>query len=246
MDSRFGGIVKLKVSQIMQLALGMWLLVATMLAAASPLTEAQRPVARMVVATALEVGVAPHLALAIARTESNFDPAAVSHRGAIGVMQLMPATARGEFAVARHDLFDPQINIRTGLLFFRQLYDRYGREDIALSHYNGGSSVDRGQGRYRVIPATREYVRTVQSRARAYRESAPIRRLIADVATAGDLYSYRTVKAMPASERSVIISRLRALVAKNNRRGHSVSTQSEDAQGLSLREKIRIWESYYD
>ena len=96
---------------------------------------------RLVAHLAVEQDVVPPaLALAVARVESNFDAAALSHKGARGVMQIMPATARGEFGVPADALWDPVVNIRLGLEYLADLHDRYGgRWDAALSHYNGGS-----------------------------------------------------------------------------------------------------------
>jgi hypothetical protein len=95
----------------------------------------------MIVAEANASGVVPpELALAVAREESNFNPDAISSAGARGVMQIMPATALSEFGVGADDLWDPAINVRTGIAFLARLYTTYGRRwDAALSHYNGGS-----------------------------------------------------------------------------------------------------------
>ena len=86
--------------------------------------------------------VTPALALAVAKVESNFNPNALSIKGARGVMQIMPRTGLLEFGVKREDLFKPEINIRIGVLFLDKLIKKYnGQIDIALSHYNGGSAV---------------------------------------------------------------------------------------------------------
>ena len=82
--------------------------------------------------------VSPSLALAVAETESSFRPHVVSHAGAIGVMQVMPATAYDMYKVRQEALFDPQTNIRIGVQFLDHLIKKYnGRIDLALSHYNG-------------------------------------------------------------------------------------------------------------
>lgn len=84
--------------------------------------------------------VPPELALAVAKVESNFDDEVVSSAGAIGVMQIMPATGAGEFGAHRDELFDAKTNIRIGIAFLHRLYEMYGhRWELALSHYNGGS-----------------------------------------------------------------------------------------------------------
>ena len=85
------------------------------------------------------------LALAVARVESNFNAGAESPAGARGVMQIMPATAKGEYGVPADRLWDPGTNIRLGIRFLKQLHNRYdGRWDLALSHYNGGTIRERG------------------------------------------------------------------------------------------------------
>lgn len=111
------------------------------------------------------------LAKAIIRAESAFDPFAVSAKGAQGLMQLMPETARMQ-GVAH--VFRPADNIEGGVRHLRQLLDRYrGNVVLAVAAYNaGGGRVDAAGG----IPAiaeTREYVRRVlRYRAEYRREDA--------------------------------------------------------------------------
>lgn len=82
--------------------------------------------------------------MAVAYVESRFKPGAVSPSGAVGVMQLMPATA---FEVAkRHrvaikdteQLLDPGVNIVLGSLYMRELLDRFEDTRLAIAGYNGG------------------------------------------------------------------------------------------------------------
>ena len=109
------------------------------------------------------------LALAVAHAESNFDPKAKSSKGARGVMQIMPATARSEYGIPAHMLWNPRVNIRIGLHFLRRLTVRYrGRVDLALSYYNGGSAVGKPPTA-RVIPATARYVAKVKRLQTHYR-----------------------------------------------------------------------------
>lgn len=145
---------------------------------AAPVTAYNQPpgpmtksaIKRMVAYEARNMGVPVSLALAVAHAESSFNARARSHVGARGVMQIMPATARGEYGVHPDQLWDPRINIRLGLHFLGRLIKRYnGRTDFALSYYNGGSAVGR-PGRARIIPATRSYVRKVQRLQRHYRK----------------------------------------------------------------------------
>jgi soluble lytic murein transglycosylase-like protein len=88
---------------------------------------------------------------AVIRQESGYDPYAVSHKGAKGLMQLMPATAK-RFGVK--DVFDPAENVQGGVKYLRQLLDRYdGDRRLALAAYNAGEgAVDRFGG----VPPYRE------------------------------------------------------------------------------------------
>ena len=102
--------------------------------------------------------VSSSLGLAVAKIESNFNYKAISSKGAIGVMQIMPLTAKKIYGIDRHKLFNPVINIKIGLHFLDSLIKRYkGRVDIALSHYNGGSAVGKWPN-LKIIPATHSYV----------------------------------------------------------------------------------------
>lgn len=116
--------------------------------------------------------VKPSLALAVAQVESNFNANAVSSKGAIGVMQIMPRTALYEFGVAKNSLFNPKTNIKIGIKFLDQLIIKYnGRIDIALSHYNGGSAVGKWPN-VRIIPATYNYVVKVLKISNKYKFNA--------------------------------------------------------------------------
>jgi len=134
-----------------------WLSMGTAGAAPHAGGYSESQIRRMLVSEAQETIVPPALALAVAKVESNFNAEAVSHKGAVGVMQIMPRTARSIYQVPRDDLFDARLSIRIGVDFLQRLYRRYGRWDLALSHYNGGSRVGTPPNA-RVIPATRGYV----------------------------------------------------------------------------------------
>ncbi len=112
----------------------------------------------------------PSLVLAVIRTESTFQPDAVSPRGAIGLMQLLPSTAEAmaaELGLAwegEHQLLEPDLNIELGTYYLRQLADQYhGDMDLALEAYNRGPTrlarlrADGG-------PAPRNYAERVLSR----------------------------------------------------------------------------------
>lgn len=131
--------------------------------------HARSEIKDMILQEARRLGVSVPLGLAVAHVESYFDARAESHKGARGVMQIMPKTSREEYGIHPDLLWDARINIRLGLHFLGRLIRQYGgRVDLALSHYNGGSAVGRPP-RARIIPATRGYVRKVMKMRRQYR-----------------------------------------------------------------------------
>ncbi|HEY1133167.1 MAG TPA: transglycosylase SLT domain-containing protein, partial [Nocardioides sp.] len=103
-------------------------------------------------------GVDPTLLAAIARQESSFDPAAVSPAGARGLMQLMPATARG---LGVTDAFDPAQAVDGAGRLVRDLLTRFDRVDLALAAYNAGPGAVLRHGGIPPYAETQHYVRQV-------------------------------------------------------------------------------------
>ncbi len=130
--------------------------------------EAPKPVSQsvpdMVDRLAAQFGVPVNLARALVTVESNYQTDAVSPKGAMGLMQLMPATAK-QYAVA--DPFDPEQNLTAGMQHLKSLLDRYNNQtSSALAAYNAGEGA---VARYGGIPPYREtqdYVRRILALAK--------------------------------------------------------------------------------
>jgi soluble lytic murein transglycosylase len=122
----------------------------------------------------------PALLAAVIYEESKFHPTARSSSGAIGLMQITPATARGialrtggtSFRVS--DLTNPALNIRYGSWYLHDLFSKYGSISLMLAAYNAGQgNVDRWQaaGEGIQFPETRAYVSRVEHLERVYRRA---------------------------------------------------------------------------
>lgn len=122
----------------------------------------------------------PALLAAVIYQESKFHPAARSSSGAVGLMQLLPDTAKG---IAVHtggtafrvsDLTNPELNVRYGSWYLRHLLDKYGNERLALAAYNAGqANVDgwRARGVGIQFSETRAYVSRVEHLKDVYRKA---------------------------------------------------------------------------
>jgi soluble lytic murein transglycosylase len=129
---------------------------------------------------ARERGLDPSLVAAVIYQESKFRSDARSSSGAIGLMQITPATARG-IAVRTHgsafhtnDLYDPEINIRYGVWYLKNLFQKYGSEELVLAAYNAGQgNVDkwRANGQPIQFAETRAYVKRVERLKTVYRDA---------------------------------------------------------------------------
>jgi len=134
----------------------------------------------------------PYLVASLIRQESEFNPGAVSHANAYGLMQLLPQVGKGEARAAhiRHfsiaSLLEPTVNIQLGTHYFREMVTQYnGQVEYALAAYNAGSNrVDDWlhSGHYRDVPEfvesipfteTREYVQAIVRNAKVYQRLYP-------------------------------------------------------------------------
>ncbi len=110
----------------------------------------------------------PMLIKAVIKTESDFNPRAISSKGARGLMQLMPATA-SEVNVA--DPFNPRQNINGGTRYLRKMLDLFnGSIPLSLAAYNAGPTRVTEHGAIPNIPETKKYVRKVMKLYQAYRQ----------------------------------------------------------------------------
>lgn len=124
------------------------------------LESADTDIDELVRTTAKAHGVDPNLIHAVITAESNYDPTAVSHAGAIGLMQLMPGTAE-ELGV---DPWIPAQNVEGGVRYLKGLLDRFEDVSLALAAYNAGEGAVMKYGR-KIPPykETRGYVAKVLS-----------------------------------------------------------------------------------
>jgi soluble lytic murein transglycosylase-like protein len=122
----------------------------------------------LIVKTSRQVGLDPALVKAIVMAESGFDSKAVSNKGAVGLMQLMPETAEN---LGVRDIFDAGQNLRAGARYFKSLLVQFkGNVKLALAAYNAGLNKVLEYGGVPPYEATRYYIRKVIHYYRFYKE----------------------------------------------------------------------------
>lgn len=136
-----------------------------------PLSKRRAHYAAMIESTARRYNLHPELLHAVVRTESAYNPKAVSSAGATGLMQLMPATAQ-RYKVA--DIWDAEQNLSGGARYLRDLLDMFEQDlRLALAGYNAGeNAVIKYGNRIPPYPETQRYVRKVLQFLWAERASA--------------------------------------------------------------------------
>ena len=129
--------------------------------AASLVTRPATRYGDLIRAAAARYGLASELVESVIRVESNFEPRAVSPRGARGLMQLMPSTAA---LLGVRNVFDPRENIEAGVRHLRALLDRFGNDlALVLAAYNAGEHAVASHGGIPPYRETREYIAQVLS-----------------------------------------------------------------------------------
>lgn len=133
----------------------------------------ERPYANLIHAAAHDVALDPALVHAVIHVESGYNQKAVSPKGAIGLMQLMPDTAR-RYGVT-NPAKSPEANLRAGTLYLKELMQMFeGRLDLVLAAYNAGEKAVQHYG-LRIPPyaETQAYVPAVMAKYREWQEPPP-------------------------------------------------------------------------
>ncbi len=144
-------------------------------------SPAYKRVLPLVEDVARQLGLEASLMVALIAAESGFNPRAISPKGAVGLMQLMPGTAQRygvrsqEGASLQELLMQPEVNLRAGATFLRDLLLMFpGRLDLALAAYNAGpAAVQRAGHRIPNYPETQNYVRVVTQLLQHLRPPVP-------------------------------------------------------------------------
>ncbi|HSD67173.1 MAG TPA: transglycosylase SLT domain-containing protein, partial [Vicinamibacteria bacterium] len=173
--------------------------------------------------------VSPDLVRAIIAVESEFDQWAVSSKGARGLMQLMPDTARS-LGVA--DCFDARQNIFAGTQYLRILLDQFGGDvDLALAAYNAGPTAVLRYGGIPPYRETRGYVQKVQAQLGGFAAPAPAPAAAAFYVPSGALRGAAPTARAPARPRKVEPARPRTYYRWRDERGVAHVAEAPPPEG---------------
>ena len=132
---------------------------------------------RLIIQTAKKLGIDPCIALSIAKIESNFNSNSKSARGAIGLYQLPPSTAK----VLGVNPYVPRENVEGGLKYYKSLYKKYGSMELALAAYNAGPG---NVAKYNGVPpfvATKNFIKDIKKEYNSYKNDINTQSIISDM-----------------------------------------------------------------
>ena len=124
--------------------------------------QGAEPLKQMAVAAAQRYGIDPGLFVALINKESSFNPYSRSGKGAMGLAQLMPDTAK---SLGVKNVFDPAQNLDAGAKYLSQLMDQFGTPELALAAYNAGPARVVAAGGIPNISETQDYVSSIMGAA---------------------------------------------------------------------------------
>jgi soluble lytic murein transglycosylase-like protein len=152
---------------------------------------------------AKDYDVAPELVHSVIQVESNYDQFAVSPKGAQGLMQLMPATAK-RFGVT--DTFDPKQNIEAGVRYLKFLQKTFKDDRLAIAAYNAGEGAVQRYGSVPPYPETVDYVAKVGKRIGQAQQAETAKRVAEKKEAAVEAPEYRRLATTVGADGRVYLS----------------------------------------
>ncbi|HTG31821.1 MAG TPA: lytic transglycosylase domain-containing protein [Thermoanaerobaculia bacterium] len=151
------------------------------------LGEPQSPYGKIIYDVAIRHSINPHLVAALIHVESSFNPRAVSPKGAYGLMQLLPETARRFGLTKKKDLYDPKKNLEAGVRYLKWLANRFGGDaQKILAAYNAGEGAVQRFGGIPPYQETQSYVQKIFGLLGFSSTPAPAAPQTAELASAQD------------------------------------------------------------
>lgn len=156
------------------------------------LGEPQSPYGKIIYDVAIRHSINPHLVAALIHVESSFNPRAVSPKGACGLMQLLPETARRFGLTKKKDLYDPKKNLEAGVRYLKWLANRFGGDtQKILAAYNAGEGAVQRFGGIPPYQETQSYVQKIFGLLGFSSTPAPAAPQTAELASAQDATAAR-------------------------------------------------------